>query len=293
MSVAIKSVFSERSRITQMRISDYLGFEMKKVRTKIAFNQKELDTFSSLEEGTLVYKVTNDHNFYYYLQTRTHKKQKQKYLGKLGEPVVGKYIRQRYLRELQKVLKKDERLLTRFLHDYTDYSVETIQKILPNSYKNLPKECFVDETLTELKEWAKEKYKRNPFQLPADPNIACDGTATRSKGETIAYDDTISAGLPFRFDPEIIVQGRSGVMHKLYPDFQFKCRDGSFILWEHLGMIEMNRYAERLKQKIADYLDCGYIVGLNLFFTSDNLDGNTNELMILDTIELIKKKILR
>ena len=70
-------------------------------------------------------------------------------------------------------------------------------------------------------------------------------------------------------------------MHGLSPDFLFKCQDGSLLAWEHLGLLGHDGYSDSVLERLNKYLDCGFVVGQNLILTSDNVYGNTNELMIL------------
>ncbi len=105
------------------------------------------------------------------------------------------------------------------------------------------------------------------------------------------YDDILFEKIPVRIEPVLRLCGKSGQWHSLCPDFQFRCHDGSFLLVEHFGMWDTEKYAERNKIKIQNYLDCGFVLGDNLIVTSDNADHNTNELMIIEALEKIRKRV--
>lgn len=276
-----------------MYLNEIIRRELKKIDKAITTMQEKLDTFNDLRQGTLICKPQGFHTYYYYLQTCVHGKSSRVYLGKDDLEIVRRYKKQRFYREKLKRMETNKAVLNKCLKQLTDYSTEAIYHDLPSAYKNLPEECYVDDSFTELKAWANEKYERNPYPLPTDPNITCDGTPTRSKGESLIYDDLYFMDTPNRYDPKIRLKGRSGVYHYLYPDYLFHDSVGKPYAWEHLGMMDLEQYAERLKNKIVEYIDCGFIPGDNLFFTSDNIENNTNELMVMDMIDFINKKIRR
>ena len=273
--------------------------------------EKRLKTYDDLPDMTLVSRVRSAGCIDYYEQDWNNGNKKLYPLGKADNKKVIAYKRQRYFREKLKLLKLDRKAIEQFLAKYKDYSPETIQKKLPvsyqelpvgryedtganafhKSYRHLPYNIYKDERFKKLLSWASEKYNKNPMPLPHNPNIARDGTPMRSKGECMWYDNILFEGLPVRYDPELIIQGRSGQWHKLYPDFQFKCFDGSIILVEHFGDWADERYAERNKRKIQEYLDCGFILGDNLIGTSDDIDHHTNELMMIEALDKIKERM--
>ena len=107
----------------------------------------------------------------------------------------------------------------------------------------------------------------------------------------VQLDDILFEELPARIEPELEIQGKSGQWHKLHPDFMFLCFDGTILLVEHFGRWDDERYAERNKRKIQEYLDCGFVLGDNLIVTSDNAEHCTNEKMIVMAIDMIKKRM--
>ena len=127
--------------------------------------------------------------------------------------------------------------------------------------------------------------------MPKNPSVAKDGTKLRSKGELLWYTALKSAGLKFRVEPSIKLYDDEGVSHYFAPDFVVKCKDNSLIFIDHLGLLDDEGYAERFKNKVVDYLKCGYTIGDNLIITSNNINGGISELMISEAIEKIKKRV--
>ena len=270
-----------------------------------------LGKYDNLPDRTLVIRNRSTSHPNYYEQDWHNGKKDLYPLGKEDNKTVIAYKHQRYLRKKLKILKVNKRAAELFLSSFKDFTPEAIQEMLPLSYKglpvnsyendghitlpslynHLPENIYNDSRFQKLLAWKSEDYKRNPAPLPDDPNIARDGTPMRSKGECLWYDDILFDGLPVRVDPELLIQGKSKQWHKLYPDFQFKCFDGSTILVEHFGSWDNDEYAERNKLKIQEYLDCGFVLGDNLVGTSDNAEHRTNELMILEALEKIKRRM--
>ena len=261
--------------------------------------------------GTLVMRSRKNTDTDYYVQVWHDGMKTLHPLGKADSKYVIAYKKKRFLQAKLKVLQADKRISEKFLKKYKGYSPEAIVVNLPRAYKGLslnsyesvgtrklpfpyghvPDKIYNDPKFKELLEWQAMDYKRNPAKLPDNPNIARDGLPMRSKGECMWYDDILFEGLPCWVDPEIEMKGKSGQWHKLYPDFVFKCFDGTYIYVEHFGKLDDDDYAARKMRKIQEYLDCGIVLGDNLIVTSDNADHCTNELMILEALDKIKKRM--
>lgn len=274
-----------------MLIHDVAKRELRNIDRLISFTEKRLTKYKALPEKTLVCETKKSTQLYYYLQEKTGKTQRRQYLGKADNKQVLQYKTRRFLRDLLKILRYDKKLLEHLISKYKDYSTEAVHRHLPSSYKNLPDQCYTDQRFETLKAWAAEKYERNPFPLPANPNVARDGTAFRSKGECMWYDNILSEKIPVRVEPLLTLLGKSGTYHTISPDFLFQCADCSFLAVEHFGRWDDDKYAMDNMHKIQKYLDCGFVLGDNLIVTSDNADHNTNELMIIEALEKIRKRV--
>ena len=273
-----------------MDTKDYLEQKIAILDEQIKVYRIKLDLYDDLHKGTLVRSFRSTGQAYYYLQHYDENgKKKMEYIGKDGCELVNRYKAKRFFEETLGRLEHNRKIFQMAAGGLVDCSLEAIREDLPKAYKELPAECFVDYRQEEFFRQTDE-YPRNPLRND-NPNIASDGTKTRSKGELIIYDDLRYSTLHGKYDVKIRRCGISGAYHNLYPDFLFKGQDGREIAWEHLGMTDTNDYANRLRDKIAEYLDCGFIVGDNLFFTSDSLSHTTDEVMIIDMIDTMKRKV--
>ncbi len=53
------------------------------------------------------------------------------------------------------------------------------------------------------------------------------------------------------------------------PDFIIPLKDGKYIIWEHLGLLEQDRYRKRWSWKKNQYTQYNYVENLNLIITKD------------------------
>lgn len=273
-------------------IKAQLKSELARVDFLIGSTKKHLNETKDLPEGVMVCLNTTPRKIKYYFQPKDDPAKKRKYLGDPDEPIVQAMKRRRFYQVRLKILLNNKKVIERALKGLQDYSAEAIHRILPNAYKCLPDDCFTDDSLTDMKEWVKKTYKRNAYALPDNPNIACDGTATRSKGETIIYDNVYHTIIPFQYDSFHKFKGKSGTVHGISPDYLFKCKDGRPLAWEHFGLMGNGRYSDDNMVKLNKYIDCNFVLGDNLIVTSDNVDGNTDERVILEALEKVKRMVL-
>ena len=294
-----------------MVLIDIVKRQLTMTNALIEDTKQKLKQYEHLEQKKLVVRNRNNGTADYYEQKCDGGTVTLDPLGKSDSKTVTAYKRKRYLMTKLEVLEEDKKISEKFLRKYRDYSPEVIVDALPkryqglpiNSYENtelrelppsfghVPDKIYADPRFQELLEWAAQDYKRNPYPLPDDPNIARDGRPMRSKGECMWYDDILFDGLPVWIDPEIKLKGKSGQWHTFHPDFIFKCFDGTYIYVEHFGYLDDDEYAEKAKRKLQEYLDCGIVLGDNLIVTSDNADHRTNEIMIREALDKIKKRM--
>ena len=303
---------SEAQKGADMFLIDLAKRQEAVLKDLIDETTNRIATYNYLPDKPLTSRSGNgSSNPYYYEESYNKGKAELIPIGRADSDDVIKRKRRRYLKELLKVLKADLAAIEQFLDHFSDYSPEAIQKQLPKvyrdeehlysgtepvpdpaaAYRHLPESIYRDRRFKELLKWAAEDYPKNPYPLPDKPNISRDGTPFRSKGECMWYDNILFEGLPVSTDPELELPGKSGQWHKLYPDFLFKCFDQSILAVEHFGKWDDERYAERNKRKIQEYLDCGFVLGDNLIVTSDNADHCTNELIMIEALEKIKKRM--
>jgi hypothetical protein len=227
---------------------------------------------------------------YYYLRKKGEKN--RKYIG-TSDSVRVKQIKQNEMaRVLLKTLESDRKKLNNCLSVISRCSFENIKNSLPPKYSAIDADLCIDNRLNELIAWANMDYEKNKREYPSSKNVAKDGTRMRSKGEVVWYNLLKDSGIPFRYDCIMTFTDRNGFSVKKAPDFLIQCYDGSFIIIEHLGMLDEDYYSKDFIEKAQIYQISGYVIGSNFFITSDDIHRGTDSQAIERTIELVKLRFL-
>ncbi len=211
-------------------------------------------------------------------------------IGNNHSPEFRNYVRDLFLFTRRRILEKDEKLLKNLLDKFHPYDIQSMITDMPKPVRKLYKWGFVDERYEELKRWAAEPVPSNTAEFDENATHAADGTLVRSKGEAIIYDLLQMLGIPFRYDKAFTVIDDFGNEKIIYPDFQIKCRDGSIVIIEHLGGLEKVNYCNRLASNLRYYLRKKYVIGKNLFITSDNEGHGTETDYIMDTLYIVEQR---
>ena len=230
---------------------------------------------------------------YYYLQFHANGERKNKYLGKIDSELViaqkEKLVKQR----LSEALQNDRLAIATCLHSLTDISPLDIPYSLPSKYAGIDVDIFQDERMNSLFEWAKEDYPKNNMDYTDQLILSCDGTRMRSKGECLWYNLLYESWLPFRDNMLMEMVNLDGKREWISPDFVLKCYDGSYILIDHMGLLLDSKYAAKNTNRIRVFLNNGYVIGKDLFITSDDKYGGTDSKSMKALLDLIKNRVLQ
>lgn len=219
--------------------------------------------------------ITNDIDLVYklarkrYLQLKT-KEQKQQMLRIYEEAGP---LRQ-YRRKMPKRTQKSEEPQGTKSAAKARFSARKTSRNL-SKIKQSPLEKLLDKygragldilriTCTEQQyKWTKAQYRRNtknPEQLIFE---TYSGIKVRSKSEQSIGNKLELKGIPYRYEMEFtaevawmgdVMGSFSGGRYKsYYPDFTILTSSGEYILWEHLGRVDLKAYREHNMEKIAAY----------------------------------------
>lgn len=166
----------------------------------------------------------------------------------------------------------------------------------PDSIDRELKEVYRDRTglvnkapgIVDLDEWVKIDT-RNSYPLSEKSNVTTDGMKTRSKSELIIYGILKGYALVLKYDMEIKLKNETGQVVTVCPDFVILCSDGSFIIIEHLGMLDDVEYLKNALRRLHLYMINGFRLNENLFLTADYAPGKINA-QVID--EMVRKMIL-
>ena len=194
----------------------------------------------------------------------------RKRLGTADDPHVRAVAEAKYLDRLRRNLEENGALLEKMLKKYRPYGRENIIGQLPAVYGRT---IIGDAPVRILdaqagREWMEAQKHHNPREF-ASKSFAVDGTPVRSKNEALIYNIYIGYGVPVRYEDMVVLRDASGRKTEVYTDFSILAADGRILRHEHFGMLDMPQYRERSLEKLAMYLDNGYVLWDDLFITVD------------------------
>src|SRR5690606_18300567 len=111
------------------------------------------------------------------------------------------------------------------------------------------------------------------------------GVFVKSKVEYIIYKVLEKSGLKFEYENELKLDNRT---YNIHPDFTITLSDGRKIFWEHLGMLDTQKYFQDWQRRKDDYKAMGLYDDL---ITTDDL-GGINEEKLQTVIEDIRNRSL-
>lgn len=239
-------------------------------------NEEKLE--KEYEDNLGIYKVwtvpQKDKYIYY-----KKEENKRTYIKQSELPKASVIVQNEYLHRLEKVIKKQEKLIDNFLESYcSDCETEALNKMSEGKRFLVKRISDTDEQF--IAKWT-EKHSGMQNGYPQKGTFKTQqGEMVRSKSEKIIADLLYQKGIPYQYEPELMLGNR-----RVYPDFVvLNLKERKTIYWEHLGRGDDEEYASTNLYKIHQYETNGYLQGDNLIVTREFRDMPLN-------IELIMKKL--
>lgn len=206
-----------------------------------------------LPKGKLV--CTKNGKYYKWYKSNKHN---LVYIPKTQKAYASLLADRKYLEIKLKQLESKQKYLKRIMQD-----TDTPNKEMISLLKN-PGICeLISESLeVNDKAWMQEMYETNPFQPEKCIHKSVNGIKTRSKSESLIAIVLANMNISFRYECVLEINGK-----KFYPDFTIMKKDGTFLYWEHLGMMDTPSYVSHNIYKIQEYINNGIIPGQNLILT--------------------------
>ncbi len=249
--------------------------QFKEIERMMATHNKRMERDKFSENIRIHASISNGVYQYYYVDekgTRVYAKHSE--LDK-----VRRIVQRDYDIAVQRVMSHDRLLLKNFLKKYDPESIYGVYENLCEAKKRLvtpaipSNEEFVDNWKSEYQGMRNKYYEEGDYETEA-------GEMVRSKSEKIIADLLYRKGIPYQYEPELIL--RDGT--KIYPDFAvLNLKHRKTIYWEHLGMMSDEEYAVKNLHKIAVYEKNGYYLGDTLVISMES------EYMALNVRDLEKK----
>ena len=200
------------------------------------------------------YKTKESISLYYTIIKRVNGKDQEKYIGRRNNTVdmIAAY---KYLEESIRILESGASV--------RDVDPNYLRHQLKKPYQILPKFVYDLAGVICIEEW----MARPRIFNDAYPEKKCfatkSGWMVRSKSEVLVADMALDYRIPFVYEEVMKVNG-----YKFAPDFimlsQVTYKE---IIYEHFGRMDDNEYVKKANWKIRQYLEAGYVPGVNLIFT--------------------------
>ena len=173
-----------------------------------------------------------------------------------------------YNQKLLKLLKRKLRHINGFLKYYPVKEIDSIYNSLSPERKALVRP-IIPTDLQFIKEWENEPYDRLPFRTDDGSAYYTEkGERVRSKSEVIIANALYRAGIPYKYECPLVLNGRT-----VYPDFTIlDIRTRTVVYFEHFGMMDDPEYRRKTMQKLALYAANGIVQGKNLIYTMESSD---------------------
>ncbi len=230
-------------------------------------------------------KTGKNSQYYQYIQEEKEKYPAGKYLNKEEAETIRKLAQKDYDEKLLNWVKKAERRLNSLINCYEHNPPEIIYNNLSDIRKELVNPYYIPDDKF-LKEWEnKWILGKNSYEKKYSI-VSQRGELVRSKSEKIIADKLYAEGIPYVYEPEILLESGDW----LYPDFAaLNVRTRKEYLFEHFGKMGEARYSRKNVKKIEEYALSGYALGDGLLATFE-----TEEKMFDPKyLDLLVKKYLK
>lgn len=221
--------------------------KLNQLKKEVEANSKELEI---LPEGYLVRK---GNAYGHRIKAKETSITKQPEMIKL-------LCRKKYLLSRQEQLKYNLNLTAR---DYEKFNLLMNKELIaefPRAYQDLPAEYFYH---LSVEKWLTKPFFKNPYPIEGGGYPSKKGNLFRSKSEVLIANMLEEYGLIYQHDVRFMLGNKS-----IYPDFIIKNPyNGKTVIWEHFGALHKSNYEQKMNEKMAHYISCGYKPFEDLIYT--------------------------
>jgi len=234
----------------------------------------------------LIKRTTSDGSVYSQRKTDKTGKRYYKVLGDDTDSEVIAIKQLRYNTTYRKVLEQNKDALnsciTLLKKSYEDYRIDAIEELAGPAYKDSTESINKNPAISTDSEW--RDFVSRPTGYIKHPQIAIDGQVLKSKSELTIYNMLKGLGVDFHYEYPIKLRGENNSIVTVRADFVIRRPDGSYVIIEHLGQLSLLDYANDTVNKLLLYTRNNYVLGDNLFLTSESGDGCLNSKAIYDIV---------
>lgn len=190
------------------------------------------------------------------------------YLEKKYRPFAEQLAQKQYFLCQLEDLQKEQLAINAYLEAHNTGPSET-EKLLTEEpeFQKLLTPYFQSLSAQQL-DWMNSPYERNPAYPEKLIIQSSSGNLVRSKSEALIDMILFTKKISFRYEC-LLNLGESIV----YPDFTIlHPRTGKIYYWEHFGLMDKAKYAQRASNKLQLYISHGIIPSIQLIVTYETSD---------------------
>lgn len=222
---------------------------------------------------------------------------KEKYLKQSDRKLIKELSEKTYLQKLDKAAQREKMQIDKCIEvleskqnkagkDLAD--VDKVYDMLPDYVKeNVEPAEISDEAYA--RKWQSKKYNRRWMKKDEKYYETPRGDKVRSKSEWIIASMLEKAGVPYRYEEIVPLDGSVGVF--MHPDFTvLNKRTRQVYYWEHCGMMGERDYMENtFMPKMSEYYNFEFFPGDKILLTFESKD---HPLDTVDVKRLIDKYLI-
>lgn len=197
--------------------------------------------------------------------------------------LVDQLVEKKYQQELVQRANRNVDALHRLRQVYQSTDPNDIGGTLGPQYQR----AFANRRQQLIEKRMTARYSKYPYNPNFHTHETDYGEMVRSKSEQILANTLFAYGIPFHYEQEFLY--RVGNIGRVFPDFTLFFPNGSWKIWEHLGLLGDAAYCSRFAEKLNLYQMNGLVIGKNLILTMDDANGNLSSGVIQ---QIIRERIL-
>ncbi len=256
--------------------------DLKREERQIAYlEEKLIKNLENAPEGSLRVNGTPGRKtqFYQYIPENREKSAGGMYLGNDKKDVARKLAQKGYDAKMLEWAKRAEYRLQNLIDCYEHNTPEIIYNNLSDIKREMVVPYYVPDDVF-LENWLNKWICGGNTYDKKDIILTEHGEQVRSKSEKIIADKLYSEGVPYVYEPEVILNDGE----RVYPDFAvLNVRTRKEYFFEHFGRMDELGYCKKNIRKIEEYALSGYTLGDGLIATFET-NGNMFDARYLDVL---------
>ena len=242
---------------------DGLKLQLKEIDGLINKSNKTLSRLEGLPDVKILTSKSNGCHQYYFLDKESGQR---KYAKKEEITILKKLAQRDYETVINKKLCANRKYLEKFLNHYDVESINNFYSKMSKARQELVVPLIETDELY-IEKWKSQTYTPMPFWDDTE-FYSNNGVRVRSKSELIIANLLEQYDVPYKYEMPLSLD-ENGIVR---PDFiALNVRLRSEYVWEHLGMMDNEEYANKNLAKVNSYIQNGFIPGKNMILSFESL----------------------